>query len=84
MRKLLLAAVVASAGGIFLADPVPVAAAPSDPSAETNQPRRTRVQVRPRNRPTGPNSVRQCRAQLVQENRLSGTVVVPRMHCWWE
>jgi hypothetical protein len=31
----------------------------------------------------GPNAVRECRAQLVKEWRLSGTVVVPRMHCWW-
>jgi hypothetical protein len=31
----------------------------------------------------GPNAVRECRARLVQEWRVSGTVVVPRMHCWW-
>ena len=32
----------------------------------------------------GPNAVRQCAAQLVQEYRPSGTVIVPRMQCWWE
>ncbi len=32
----------------------------------------------------GPNAVRQCSAQLVPEYRPSGTVIVPRMQCWWE
>jgi hypothetical protein len=32
----------------------------------------------------GPNAVRQCSARLVQEARPSGTVIVPRMNCWWE
>jgi hypothetical protein len=32
----------------------------------------------------GPNAVRQCTAWLATEYRLSGTVVVPRMRCWWE
>lgn len=32
----------------------------------------------------GPNAVRQCSARLVQEFRPSGTVIVPRMTCWWE
>jgi hypothetical protein len=32
----------------------------------------------------GPNAVRQCRSWLATEHRLSGTVVVPRMECWWE
>ncbi len=32
----------------------------------------------------GPGFVRQCAAQLVQENRPSGAVIVPRMNCWWE
>ena len=31
----------------------------------------------------GPNAVRDCRARLVQEFRPSGTVIVPRMTCWW-
>jgi hypothetical protein len=26
---------------------------------------------------------RYCRSWLVKEYRLSGTVIVPRMHCWW-
>jgi hypothetical protein len=32
----------------------------------------------------GPGFVRQCNAQLVREYRLSGTVIVPVMRCWWE
>jgi hypothetical protein len=32
----------------------------------------------------GPGFVRQCSARLVQEFRPSGTVIVPRMQCWWE
>jgi hypothetical protein len=32
----------------------------------------------------GPGAVRQCTSRLVPENRASGPVIVPRMHCWWE
>jgi|SRR5437016_5146995 len=32
----------------------------------------------------GPGFVRQCEARLLQEYRPSGTVIVPRMQCWWE
>jgi len=32
----------------------------------------------------GPNAVRQCEAHYEQEYRQSGTVIVPRMHCWWQ
>jgi hypothetical protein len=31
----------------------------------------------------GPNAVRQCEAHYEQEFRVAGTVIVPRMHCWW-
>lgn len=31
----------------------------------------------------GPSAKRACVARLVQEARPSGTVVVPRMRCWW-
>jgi hypothetical protein len=31
----------------------------------------------------GPNAVRECTANLVQEYRPSGTVIVPRMSCYW-
>jgi hypothetical protein len=32
----------------------------------------------------GPNAVRQCSSWLAQEYRPSGTVIVPRMRCWWQ
>ena len=45
---------------------------------------RTRIDVYPRGySQPGPNSVRECQAWYVQEFRPSGTVVVPRMRCWW-
>lgn len=39
-------------------------------------------EVYPRYNP-GPNAVRECNATYVQEFRPSGTVIVPRMHCFW-
>jgi hypothetical protein len=38
--------------------------------------------VYPRYNP-GPNAVRMCNATYVQEYRPSGTVITPRMHCYW-
>jgi hypothetical protein len=38
--------------------------------------------VYPRYNP-GPNAVRDCTATYVQEYRPSGTVIVPRMSCFW-
>jgi hypothetical protein len=32
----------------------------------------------------GPGFVRQCTSWLRPEYRLSGTVIVPKMQCWWE
>jgi len=31
----------------------------------------------------GPNARRECVARYVTERRPSGTVIVPRMRCWW-
>jgi hypothetical protein len=31
----------------------------------------------------GPGAKRYCTSRLVTEHRLSGTVIVPRMRCWW-
>jgi hypothetical protein len=45
---------------------------------------RPRVTIYPRHQQLSANSVRQCRAQYVKEYRPSGTVIVPRMQCWWE
>lgn len=38
--------------------------------------------VWPRYNP-GPNAVRTCNAYYVQEVRPSGTVITPRMNCFW-
>ena len=38
--------------------------------------------VYPRYNP-GPNAVRSCTSTLVQEYRPSGTVITPRMNCYW-
>jgi hypothetical protein len=45
----------------------------------------TRIIVRPlvQSYP-GPDAVRQCAFWLATEYRESGTVIVPRQHCWWE
>jgi len=39
--------------------------------------------IYPRYNP-GPNAVRVCNAHYVQEYRPSGTVIVPRMSCYWQ
>jgi hypothetical protein len=31
----------------------------------------------------GPNAVRDCTATYVEEHRPSGTVITPRMNCFW-
>jgi hypothetical protein len=48
------------------------------------QTQRPRITIYPRRRELGPNARRECRAKLVQEYRVSGTVIVPKMTCWWE
>ncbi|MBS0528016.1 MAG: hypothetical protein JSS22_01315 [Proteobacteria bacterium] len=61
----------------------------SDLSAQTRR-RRPRVRiyredergVYPSYNP-GPDAVRDCTAHYVQEFRPSGTVIVPRMNCYW-
>jgi hypothetical protein len=66
-------------------------AAPTDASAQRRRALR-RVPIYPRDywEPDvyprynpGPNAVRECNATYVQEYRPSGTVITPRMHCYW-
>ena len=66
-------------------------AAPQDaPPKLRRPPTRLRVQpyyyrqeeVYPHYNP-GPNAVRVCNATYVQEYRPSGTVIVPRVSCYW-
>jgi hypothetical protein len=62
----------------------------SDLSAQTRRRPRARVLIYRRDErgvyPSyypGPNAVRDCTATYVQEYRPSGTVIVPRMNCFW-
>jgi hypothetical protein len=66
-------------------------AAPTDVSAQRRRairrvpvyPRQEwRPDVYPRYNP-GPNAVRDCTATYVREYRPSGTVITPRMRCYW-
>ena len=65
-------------------------AVPSDaPPPRRRPPARLRVTpyytpdgVYPRYNP-GPDAVRECNATYVEEYRPSGTVIVPRMSCYW-
>ena len=67
---------------------------PTDFSAQSRRYTRrppTRIRVYPRYDPDdvypryfpGRNAVRDCTAHLVQEFRPSGTVITPRMNCYW-
>jgi hypothetical protein len=70
----------------------PPVAAEAPAQSRTRRPLR-RVPVYPRYQPEpdgvypryypGPNAVRDCTATYVQEYRPSGTVIVPRMSCFW-
>ena len=63
---------------------LPTAAAPGDQRQELSAQTRPRVTIYPRHRKLGSNARRQCRFWLAQEYRVSGTVIVPRQHCWWQ
>ena len=45
--------------------------------------RRPRITVYPRATYPGPYATRHCDSWLEKEYRVSGTVVVPRMRCYW-
>ena len=51
--------------------------------ARTRQRAPHRVHIYGRSRGPGPNSVRICNAYYEQEFRPSGTVIVPKMRCYW-
>jgi len=66
-------------------------AAATDASAQRRRPprrvpiyrsREWEPDVYPRYNP-GPNAVRDCSATYVREYRPSGTVITPRMNCYW-
>lgn len=51
--------------------------------ARTTRHRPRRVHIYGRSRGPGPNAVRICNAHYEQEFRPSGTVIVPKMNCYW-
>jgi hypothetical protein len=69
--------------------PALTASAATDLSAQRRP--RTRIRIFSNSEPDGvyprynlgPNAVRVCNASYVQEFRPSGTVIVPRMSCYW-
>jgi hypothetical protein len=65
--------------GLLIGMALPAAAQDSD------APKRPRVTVHPRTSgQLPPSAKRYCHAQLVKEYRVSGTVIVPHMQCWWQ
>jgi hypothetical protein len=66
-------------------------AAPADAPRRPVYRPQTRLRVTPNYDPDtiyphynpGPNAVRVCNAHYEQEYRPSGTVIVPKMHCYW-
>jgi hypothetical protein len=82
MRAMGRAAVVVMVGLLWL--PTQAGAQGDDNAAPTRHPpARIRVHPLPQSYP-GPDAVRQCTAWIAPEYRPSGTVIVPKMHCWWE
>jgi hypothetical protein len=82
-----------SATAIKQIAPAPLQQTATDLSAQRRRARRppTRLRIYPRYSPDGvyprydpgPNAIRDCTATYVQEFRPSGTVIVPRMNCFW-
>jgi hypothetical protein len=68
----------------------PSTSATTDASSQSRKPLRRVPIYRPEWEPDvyprynpGPNAVRDCTATYVQERRPSGTVITPRMNCYW-
>ncbi len=70
-------------GAPAAAQSAPGVAAPARIHDASAQSRRRPARVRVYRTEPGPNSRRECVARYEQEFRPSGTVIVPRMNCWW-
>jgi hypothetical protein len=57
-------------------------AAPGDQNVYAQS--RPHITIHPRRIEPGPNTKRHCRAWLAKQYRVSGTVIVPQMRCWWD
>jgi len=71
---------LALAGLLIGLAPVAFAQDSDQPTTRT----RPRIVIHPRSGQLSPNARRYCRSWLVQEYRVSGPVIVPRMQCWWQ
>ena len=75
--KILVALLVSLVGGGAFA------ATDNSASNDISGQRRARIIVTPRSGYPGPYATRHCDSWLEKEYRASGTVVVPRMRCYW-
>jgi hypothetical protein len=83
MRAMRQVAVAATIGLLWLPAQAVAQNAEYPTPRHGHQPARIRVTPSLRSYP-GPDAVRECTAWLAPEYRPSGTVIVPKMHCWWE
>jgi hypothetical protein len=60
------------------AESAPRGGAPEYSAQRRDETRRPRIRIRPARL-----LYRDCKFWLAQEYRPSGTVIVPRQHCWW-
>jgi hypothetical protein len=84
MRELVLATAIVMLGPVICGAFVTRPAAAQDTAVPPRAHPPARIRVNPLAPYPGPNAVRQCDFWLATENRPSGTVIVPRQHCWWE
>ncbi len=82
MRNALCAGMAGILAAVLTGLPASAQSRSSDEAAARSS--RPRVVIQPRGYRLPPNAKRECRARLVQEYRVSGPVIVPRMTCWWE
>jgi hypothetical protein len=73
---------------LFGALTVAIATVVAGSSLAQIEPRRPRIVITPQQGyrvvEPPPTARRHCRSWLAQEYRPSGTVIVPRMQCWWQ
>lgn len=74
-----LAALVVAFGAVS-----PALSAPADRAQELAARSRPHIIVHPRRFEPGPNAKRRCVSWLEKQYRVSGTVIVPQMRCWWD
>ena len=59
-------------------------AAPAERDQDVAAQPRPHITIHPRHFEPGPNAKRHCRSWLAKQYRVSGTVIVPQMRCWWD